>query len=93
MHIPDGYLSPSTCAALYAAVLPFWAAALRRVKALLATRFVPLVSLFAAFSFVDRITRRAGERIEAPARGRGRGYENCRARLLYSANVLTCHPA
>ena len=52
MHIPDGYLSPSTCAALYAAVLPFWAAALRRVKALLATRFVPLVSLFAAFSFV-----------------------------------------
>ena len=52
MHIPDGYLSPSTCAALYAAVLPFWAASLRRVKALLATRFVPLVSLFAAFSFV-----------------------------------------
>lgn len=52
MHIPDGYLSPSTCAALYAAVLPFWAAALRRVKALLATRLVPLVSLFAAFSFV-----------------------------------------
>ncbi len=52
MHIPDGYLSPSTCAALYATVLPFWAAALRRVKALLATRFVPLISLFAAFSFV-----------------------------------------
>lgn len=52
MHIPDGYLSPSTCAAFYAAALPFWAAALRRVKALLATRLVPLVSLFAAFSFV-----------------------------------------
>lgn len=52
MHIPDGYLSPSTCAALYAAALPFWAVALRRVRALLATRFVPLVSLFAAFSFV-----------------------------------------
>jgi cobalt/nickel transport system permease protein len=52
MHIPDGYLSPSTCAALYAAALPFWAVALRRVKALLATRFVPLISLFAAFSFV-----------------------------------------
>jgi cobalt/nickel transport system permease protein len=52
MHIPDGYLSPSTCALLYAAAMPFWAAALRRVKALLATRFVPLVSLFAAFSFV-----------------------------------------
>lgn len=52
MHIPDGYLSPSTCAVLYAAAMPFWAAALRRVRALLATRFVPLVSLFAAFSFV-----------------------------------------
>lgn len=52
MHIPDGYLSPSTCAALYAAALPFWATALGRVKALLATRFVPLISLFAAFSFV-----------------------------------------
>lgn len=52
MHIPDGYLSPSTCAALYAAALPFWAAALRRVRVLLATRFVPLVALFAAFSFV-----------------------------------------
>ncbi|MEO8197542.1 MAG: cobalt transporter CbiM [Thermoanaerobaculia bacterium] len=52
MHIPDGYLSPSTCAALYAAVMPFWAVALRRVKALLVTRFVPLISLFAAFSFV-----------------------------------------
>ena len=52
MHIPDGYLSPSTCAALYAAALPFWTVALRRVRALLATRFVPLISLFAAFSFV-----------------------------------------
>ncbi len=52
MHIPDGYLSPSTCAALYAAALPFWAAALRRVRARLATRFVPLLAVFAAFSFV-----------------------------------------
>ncbi len=52
MHIPDGYLSPSTCAVLYAAALPFWTVALRRVRALLATRFVPLISLFAAFSFV-----------------------------------------
>ena len=52
MHIPDGYLSPSTCAALYAAALPFWTVALRRVRRLLATRFVPLISLFAAFSFV-----------------------------------------
>ncbi len=52
MHIPDGYLSPVTCAVLYAAAAPFWAIALRRVKKLLNTRLVPLLSVFAAFSFV-----------------------------------------
>jgi cobalt/nickel transport system permease protein len=52
MHIPDGYLSPTTCVALYASSMPFWAVALRRVKSLLHTRFVPLLSVFAAFSFV-----------------------------------------
>ncbi|MGI9037109.1 MAG: energy-coupling factor ABC transporter permease, partial [Pyrinomonadaceae bacterium] len=24
MHIPDGYLSPVTCAVMYAAAAPFW---------------------------------------------------------------------
>ena len=52
MHIPDGYLSPATCATLYAASAPFWAVALRKVQRLLSTRLVPLLSLFAAFSFV-----------------------------------------
>ena len=52
MHIPDGYLSPSTCACLYAAAAPFWAVALNRVKRMLHTRMVPLLSVFAAFSFV-----------------------------------------
>src|SRR5215218_5142076 len=52
MHIPDGYLSPSTCATLYVAAAPFWYIALQRVKRLLSTRLVPLLSLFAAFSFV-----------------------------------------
>ena len=52
MHIPDGYLSPSTCAGLYAASAPFWYFALNRVKKLLHTRMVPLLSVFAAFSFV-----------------------------------------
>ncbi|MGH9636967.1 MAG: energy-coupling factor ABC transporter permease, partial [Candidatus Angelobacter sp.] len=40
MHIPDGYLSPSTCAALYAAAAPFLYAAFARVKRLLNTRVV-----------------------------------------------------
>ena len=52
MHIPDGYLSPSTCAVMAAGALPFWFIALRRVKKLLHTRLVPLLSVFAAFSFV-----------------------------------------
>ena len=52
MHIPDGYLSPVTCAILYAAAAPFWAVALNRVKRVLNTKFVPLLSVFAAFSFV-----------------------------------------
>ncbi|MBO0725353.1 MAG: cobalt transporter CbiM [Blastocatellia bacterium] len=52
MHIPDGYLSPSTCAALYAAASPFWYVSLQRVKKSLHTRLIPLLSLVAAFSFV-----------------------------------------
>jgi cobalt/nickel transport system permease protein len=52
MHIPDGYLSPTTCAALYAGSAPFWYVSLRRLKRLLTTRFIPLLSMFAAFSFV-----------------------------------------
>ena len=52
MHIPDGYLSPATCTALYATSAPFWYVALQRVKKTLHTRLVPLLSLFAAFSFV-----------------------------------------
>ena len=52
MHIPDGYLSPSTCATLYACAGAGWYASLRRVKRALATRTIPLVSVFAAFSFV-----------------------------------------
>src|SRR5579864_1525800 len=52
MHIPDGYLSPSTCVTLYAGSAPFWYVALHRVKKALHTRLVPLLSLFAAFCFV-----------------------------------------
>jgi cobalt/nickel transport system permease protein len=52
MHIPDGYLSPATCTAFYAASAPFWYVALQRVKRALHTRLVPQLSLFAAFSFV-----------------------------------------
>ena len=51
IHIPDGYLSPATCAVLYGAALPFWAVAARKVGKLMRARMVPLVSLFSAFAF------------------------------------------
>src|SRR5450631_4079819 len=52
MHIPDGYLSPSTCAVLYAGAGVGWYGALRRIRRTLTARMVPLISVFAAFSFV-----------------------------------------
>jgi len=52
MHIPDGYLSPSTCATLYAGSTPFWYVSLQKMKRRLNTQAVPLLSVFAAFSFV-----------------------------------------
>jgi cobalt/nickel transport system permease protein len=52
MHIPDGYLSPSTCATLYAGAAAGWYSALRRLKRVLYGRVIPLISVFAAFSFV-----------------------------------------
>ncbi len=52
MHIPDGYLSPSTCAALYGGTIAAWYVSLKRLKRVLLTRVVPLISVFAAFAFV-----------------------------------------
>src|SRR6266446_5463710 len=52
LHIPDGYLSPVTCATLYTGAAPFWWGALRRLKRGLNTQMVPLLSVFAAFSFI-----------------------------------------
>ncbi len=52
MHIPDGYLSPATCATLYAGSAPFWYVSLRRMKRSLHTRMVPLLSVFSAFAFI-----------------------------------------
>jgi cobalt/nickel transport system permease protein len=52
MHIPDGYLGPTTCAVMYAVMLPIWAAASNIVKKSLKARQVPLLAIGAAFSFV-----------------------------------------
>lgn len=52
MHIPDGYLSPQTCAAAYAVAVPTIALASRRASATLSTKQVPLLAMFAAVSFL-----------------------------------------
>ena len=52
MHIPDGYLSPATCAVAYATAMPFWYVAFRKIKNRLNGRMVPLLAVFSAFSFV-----------------------------------------
>ncbi|MEO8267565.1 MAG: cobalt transporter CbiM [Ilumatobacteraceae bacterium] len=52
MHIPDGYLSPSTCGTLGAVMVPFWATAGRRVRKVITSRYVPYVALGASFSFI-----------------------------------------
>ncbi len=52
MHIPDGYLSPATCAVAYAAAAPFWFVAMRKVRGLMQTRLVPSIAVVSAFSFV-----------------------------------------
>jgi cobalt/nickel transport system permease protein len=52
MHIPDGYLGPTTCGFFYAVMLPIWATTTRIVKKTLKTKQVPLLAIGAAFSFV-----------------------------------------
>lgn len=51
MHIPDGMLSPTTCAAAGAVMLPVWGTAARRARQALNSRQVPLLAALAAFSF------------------------------------------
>ena len=52
MHILDGYLGPITYGGLWAAILPVWYYALRRIKETLKASEVPLLALSGAFSFV-----------------------------------------
>jgi cobalt/nickel transport system permease protein len=52
VHIPDGYLSPQSCGALGAAMVPAWTIAGRRVRKVVKSRSVPLVAIGAAYSFL-----------------------------------------
>lgn len=52
MHIPDGYLGPTTCGFFYIVMLPVWTTASKIVKKTLKAKQVPLLAIGAAFSFV-----------------------------------------
>jgi len=52
MHIPDGYLGPATYGTMYAAMIPFWAVAARKLNRTLKAKQAPFMALGAAFCFV-----------------------------------------
>ena len=52
VHIPDGYLSPQTCAAAFAVAVPTWTVAAKRVTRVVKTRNVPLLAILSALSFL-----------------------------------------
>ncbi len=51
MHIPDGYLSPQTCAVMAAIAVPVMVTAATKLKKTLKDKQVPLLAIGAAFSF------------------------------------------
>lgn len=52
MHIPDNYLSPTTCAVLGTTMLPIWRRAAAKVKEEMSRKKMPLLGICAAFSFL-----------------------------------------
>jgi cobalt/nickel transport system permease protein len=52
VHIPENYLSPSTCAVMGAAMLPVWYMAVAKVRKQVPAEKMPLLGIAAAFSFL-----------------------------------------
>jgi cobalt/nickel transport system permease protein len=52
VHIPDGYLSPQTCAAGFAVAVPTWVASARKVTKVVKTRNVPMLAVLSAVCFL-----------------------------------------
>ncbi len=52
MHIPDGYLSPSTCATLGAVMVPVWYRASAKLKEAIDVSRIPLLAMGAVFAFL-----------------------------------------
>ncbi len=53
MHIPENYLSPSTCAVATVAMIPVWAKAVREVRRTVPREKMPLIGVAAAFCFLS----------------------------------------
>jgi len=52
MHIPENYLSPSTCGVFGVAMVAVWTHAVRRVRETVPAEKMPLLGIAAAFSFL-----------------------------------------
>jgi cobalt/nickel transport system permease protein len=52
VHIPDGYLGPSTFVFFYILMIPLWFVGSRKVEKNLKTKQIPLLAFGVAFSFV-----------------------------------------
>ena len=52
MHIPENYLSPSTCAVMAAAMIPVWGYSIKKIKTEIPKAKMPLLGIGAAFSFL-----------------------------------------
>jgi cobalt/nickel transport system permease protein len=52
MHIPDGYLSPATCGSFAAVMVPVWYKASKAVGKVVKSRYVPMLAIGAAFSYL-----------------------------------------
>jgi cobalt/nickel transport system permease protein len=52
MHIPDGYLGPATYGACWAAMLPVWSYASRKVKQTVKTAEIPYLAMGTVFSLM-----------------------------------------
>jgi len=52
MHIPDGYLSPTTVVVSYAVMIPLWAYGFRKLKEKLNEETLPLIGALSALSFI-----------------------------------------
>jgi len=52
MHIPEGYLSPSTCATFGAVMIPVWYKAGQMIKRTVDVAQIPFMAMSAVFSFL-----------------------------------------